>query len=58
MIGLRVRIKPKSKKADHIWRYDMKKIRYMWVTSSSRKWLLMEPNYGIQIEVHPKVDPD
>ena len=58
MIGLRVRIKPKSKKADHIWRYDMKKVRYMWVTDRKYKWTLMDPNSGMQIHVHPKNDPD
>ena len=36
----------------------MKKVRYMWVTDRKRKWLLMDPNSGVQIHVDPKNDPD
>ena len=58
MIGRRVRIKPKTRDATEQFRLHMKRDQYMYVTDRKDRWLLYNPNSGIQIWVHPTDDPE
>lgn len=58
MIGLRVRIKPKSKKAKNLFRFHLRNDPFMYVTDRLDKWNLFNPTTGISLYVDPKDDPD
>ena len=58
MIGLRVRIKPKTRDAKEKFVFHMKRDPFMYVTERCDKWCLFNPNSGIQIWVDPKDDPE
>ena len=58
MIGLRVRIRPKSRDAIEKFRYDMKRNNVMYVTDRKRLWHIFNPDSGINLWVHPTDDPN
>jgi|TARA_B100000902_G_scaffold397550_1_gene461685 hypothetical protein len=58
MIGLRVRVRPKSRDAKQKFIYDLKRCDIMYVTDRKRLWHLFNPNSGMSLYVHPTDDPN
>ncbi|ADO99501.1 hypothetical protein Syn19_056 [Synechococcus phage Syn19] len=54
----RVKLVAKSRKANKILTYDMKRDPYAYVTDRKDKWNIFHPNSGMQFWIHPKNDPD
>jgi len=55
---MRVKVKPKSRAANEIFTYHLKRRPHMFVDERHDKWRLACPTTGISFWVDPKNDPD
>ena len=53
---MRVRVKPKSRQAEEIFTYHLKRNPIMYVDERRHKWRLACPTTGISFWVDPKND--